>query len=120
MGWEVESRESRTSGRGKEGRCLGSALPPPPALYKKVLSFSFLSLQEIVITTDPSAQPSSSVFPINYPSFPALVEPGQVLQVRMHVGGGEELGRSRERVESLAASVGGTRLWVEPVCGCCR
>ena len=40
-----------------------------------------LDVQTITVTTDPTAEASDTVYPVSYPSLPALVEPGTVMQV---------------------------------------
>ena len=45
-------------------------------------------LQTITVTTDPAGEATATVYPINYPSFPSLVEPGQILQASGLAGTG--------------------------------
>jgi len=46
--------------------------------------------KEVIITTDPNAQVSASLLPVNNPEFPSLVQPGNILHIgRFLATGGE-------------------------------
>lgn len=65
---------------------------------------TFEAGQEVIITTDANAQASSSLLPVNNPTFPSLVQPGNVLHVGRFLATGAEGGSLFLQVESTTAT----------------
>ncbi len=58
--------------------------------------------KEVIITTDPGAQASASLLPVNNPKFPSLVQPGNVLHVGRFLATGAEGGSLFLQVQSTS------------------
>jgi pyruvate kinase len=58
--------------------------------------------REVIITTDPGAQASASLLPVNNPKFPSLVQPGNVLHVGRFLATGAEGGSLFLQVQSTS------------------